>query len=313
MQVFRSLDSLPSWPRRTVLAIGNFDGVHRGHQAILSNIQKRAEQTGAASVAVTFDPHPVRILRPEQAPKLITPLPQKLDLLAATGIEATVVIPFTLEFSRLSALEFARDILLGALKAAEVHEGDNFRFGHNASAGPAELAQLGQDLGFKVVAQPALYVRGVPVSSSYIRRCIAEGTMAQARALLGRPFAIRSTPVRDRGVGSRLTVPTINLAPYSEQLPASGVYVSRMKIGGESFDAVTNAGHRPTFGDGGFAIESHLLDFREMDLTPETPLELCFLSRIREERKFESPAALKQQILKDAAFARRYFNLLTQH
>ena len=309
MQIFRSLDSLPAWPGRTVLAIGNFDGVHRGHQAILSNIQRRAAETGAASVAVTFDPHPVRVLRPAQAPKLITPLPQKLALLAATGIEATVVIPFTPEFSHLSPLEFAQKVLLGDLKAAEVHEGDNFRFGHNASAGRAELAQLGRDLGFKVVAQPSLYVRGIPVSSSYVRRFITEGAMATARALLGRPFSICSSPMRDRGVGSRLTVPTINIAPYDELLPASGVYITRMKIGSDYFNAVTNAGHRPTFGENAFAIESHLLNYREMDLASETQLELCFLSRLREERRFESPAALKEQILKDAARARRYFNL----
>jgi riboflavin kinase/FMN adenylyltransferase len=253
----------------------------------------------------------VRVLRPAQAPKLITPLAQKLDLIAATGIDATVVVPFTLEFSRLSALEFARDILLHTLRAAEVHEGDNFRFGHNASAGPAELAQLGRDLGFAVVAQPALYARGLPVSSSHARRCVAAGDMATARALLGRPFSIRSTPVRDRGIGTRLTVPTINLAPCKELLPATGVYVTRMKIGNEIFDAVTNAGHRPTFGKNAFAVESHLLNFHEMDLTPETPVELCFLSRIREERKFSSPEALKEQILKDAAHARRYFQKLS--
>jgi riboflavin kinase/FMN adenylyltransferase len=310
MQILRSLSALPSLPARTVLAIGNFDGVHRGHQAILCNIRERAAQLGAKSVAVTFDPHPVRVLRPEQAPKLITPLPQKLDLLAATGIDATVVIPFTPDFSRLSAVEFARDVLLGSLKAAEVHEGDNFRFGHNASAGPAELAQLGRELGFGVVAQPALYVRGIQVSSSHVRRCIAEGDMATTRALLGRPFSIHSTPVRDRGIGARLTVPTINLARYDELLPDSGVYVTRTKIGDETFCSVTNAGHRPTFGENAYAIESHLLDFREMDLTPDTPLELCFLSRIRDERRFESPAALKQQILKDIAHSRRYFRLL---
>jgi riboflavin kinase/FMN adenylyltransferase len=312
MQIFRSLSALPPSLSRTVLAIGNFDGVHRGHQAILHQVRQRAAEIAAKSVAVTFDPHPVRILRPDQAPKLITPLAQKLDLLVATGIDATVVIPFTPEFSKLSALEFARDILLNALHAAEVHEGDNFRFGHNASAGPAELAQLGRELGFAVVAQPALYVRGIQVSSSHVRRSIAAGDMATARALLGRPFSIRSTPVRERGVGMRLTVPTINLAPYDELLPADGVYVTRLKIDDEIFDAVTNAGHRPTFGENAYSIESHVLDFRETALTPDTPLELCFLSRIRAEQKFASPNALKQQILQDAAHARRYFQLLKQ-
>lgn len=310
MQIFRSLDELRSWSSRTVLAIGNFDGVHRGHQAILQNIRQRAAQLGAKSLAVTFNPHPVRVLRPEQAPRLITPLPQKLNLLAATEVDATVVIPFTPEFSQLSALEFARDVLLGSLKAVEVHEGDNFRFGHAAAAGPAELAQLGRELGFGVVAQPALRVRGIQISSSHVRRCIASGDMATTRALLGRPFSICSTQIRDRGVGARLTVPTINLAPYDELLPASGVYVTRLKMGGKLFDAVTNAGHRPTFGENAFSIESHLLKFEEMDLPPDAPLELCFLSRLRDERKFVSPAALKEQIIRDAAQARRYFRLL---
>lgn len=310
MQIVRSLrDPLPL-AGRAVLAIGNFDGVHRGHQAILDQVRRRAVQIGGVSVAVTFDPHPVRILRPEHAPKLITPLSQKLELLAETGIDATVVIPFTPDFSRLSALEFARDVLLGCFHAVEVHEGDTFRFGHNASAGPAELAQLGRELGFEVAAQPALYVRGIQVSSSRVRRLIAAGDVTTARALLGRPFSIRSTPVRDRGIGARLTVPTINLAPYQELLPADGVYVTRLKIGEEVFDAVTNAGHRPTFGQNAFAIESHLLDFRETALTSDTPLELCFLRRIRPERRFEAPAVLKDQILKDAAYARRYFRLL---
>lgn len=312
MRIFRSLDALPQWPGRTVLAIGNFDGVHRGHQAILANVRRRAAEIGAESVAVTFDPHPVRVLRPAQAPKLITPLAQKLDLLAATGIDAAVVIPFTLEFSHLSAMEFARGVLLGRLRAAEVHEGDNFRFGHNASAGPAELARLGRELGFGVVAQPALYVRGIQISSSVARRAIAEGKLAMARALLGRVFSIRSTAVRGRGVGTRLTVPTINLAPYDELLPAGGVYVTRMKIGDEIFDAVTNAGIRPTFGENAYAIESYLLKFHEMDLTGETPLELCFLERIRDERRFDSPAELKDQILKDVGHAQRYFRLMRQ-
>lgn len=310
MQIVRSLEAVPQFPNRTVLAIGNFDGVHRGHQAVLRNVREQAAAIGAASLAVTFDPHPVRLLRPAQAPKLITPLAQKLDLLAATGIDAAIVIPFTHTFSELSALEFARDILLRALQAAEVHEGDSFRFGHNAAAGPADLARLGGELGFGVFAQPTSYVRKLQVSSSIIRRVVAEGDMVTARAMLGRTFSIRSTPVHDRGVGARLTVPTINLAPYDELLPANGVYLTRIKIGDKTFNAVTNAGHRPTFGRQSFAIESHLLNFQEMDLTPETPIELCFLTRLRAERKFDSPAALKGQIFKDVTRANRYFRML---
>jgi riboflavin kinase/FMN adenylyltransferase len=313
MQVISSLESIPPTLTRTVLAIGNFDGVHRGHQEILRKVCDRARQLGAQSAAVTFDPHPVRVLRPEQAPRLITPLQQRLDLLAQTGIDATVVIPFTEEFSHLSAHEFADGVLRRTLHAVEVHEGDNFRFGHEAQAGTAELQRMGQELGFAVIAHPALTIRGITASSSQIRQCISAGDVSCARVLLGRPFSIRSTPARGRGIGTRLTVPTINLAPYSDLVPANGVYVTRITIGSglnrETFDAVTNSGNRPTFGEDSYAIESHLLDFRPIDFTEDTPIELCFLARIRAERRFESPEALKAQILRDVAHARRYLHL----
>src|SRR5271170_3271669 len=205
MQVFPSLDSIPASLTRTVLAIGNFDGIHRGHQDIIEKVRERARLLDAQSVAVTFDPHPVRLLRPDQAPRLITPLPERLDLLAQTGIDATLVIPFTEEFSRLSAQDFAERVLHQTLRAIEVHEGDNFRFGHGARAGTPELERLGRELGFAVFTHPALTVRGIPVSSSQVRQRIAAGDMSCARALLGRPFSIRSTPARGRGIGARLT------------------------------------------------------------------------------------------------------------
>ncbi|HTA85847.1 MAG TPA: bifunctional riboflavin kinase/FAD synthetase [Silvibacterium sp.] len=311
MKVFFSLDSIPASLTRTVLAIGNFDGIHRGHQDIIKKVRERAGLLDSQSVAITFHPHPVRLLRPDRAPRLITPLPERLDLLAQTGIDATVVIPFTEEFSRLSAHDFAADVLHRTLHAVEVHEGDNFRFGHGAQAGTAELEQMGSELGFAVYTHPALTVRGIPVSSSQIRQCIAAGDMSRTRALLGRPFSIRSTPAHGRGIGTRLTVPTINLAPYDELLPANGVYVTRLRIGSsaETFDAVTNAGNRPTFGEDSYAVESHLLDFHPIDLTPDTQIELCFIDRIRSEQRFASPDALKAQILRDVAYARRYFCL----
>jgi riboflavin kinase / FMN adenylyltransferase len=319
MQVFTSLDAIPANLTRpgdftrTVLAIGNFDGVHRGHQEIIEKVRERARLLGAQSIAVTFDPHPVRLLRPAQAPRLITPLPMRLDLLGQTGIDATVVIPFTEEFSRLSAHDFAARVLHETLRAAEVHEGDTFRFGHGAQAGTAELEQLGHELGFAVFKHHALTVRGFPVSSSEVRQRIAAGDMSCARALLGRPFSIRCTPARGRGIGTRLTVPTINLARYDELVPANGVYVTRLKVGSgsgaEIFDAVTNAGNRPTFGQESYAIESHLLNYRPIDLTEDTRLELCFLARIRPEQRFASPEDLKTQILRDVTHAQRYFRL----
>src|SRR5579875_3667410 len=213
MLILRALELLPEeWPR-TVAAIGNFDGVHRGHQEIIGRVLQRAQALNARAIAVTFDPHPVSLLHPERAPKLITPMPQRLKLLAETGLDATVVIPFTRDFSMMSAPAFAGDVLARALRVVEVHEGDTFRFGHDAAAGIAELKQLGQQLGFGVISHGSLEVRGVAVSSSEVRRRVAAGQLGITRALLGRPFSILSTPVRGRGVGTRLNAPTINLAP----------------------------------------------------------------------------------------------------
>jgi riboflavin kinase/FMN adenylyltransferase len=314
MQVFRALDQVPANYGPTVIAIGNFDGVHCGHRWIIEHARNHARSLGAKCIAVTFDPHPVRVLRPEAAPRLITTMPERLRLLAETGLDATVVLPFTKEFSHMPAEAFARDVLHQGLNAVEVHEGDTFRFGYQAQAGITELIELGRKYGFAVIAHHTRTVRGLPVSSSQIRQRIAAGDLTAARALLGRPFSILSTPARGRGIGSEQTVPTINLAPYSELIPANGVYITRMKIGdgpgAPIFDAVTNAGNRPTFGADSFAVESHLLDFRPVPLLENTPLELAFLKRIREEKRFSSPGALKAQILKDVAYAMRYFHLM---
>ena len=317
MRIFRSVDQVPAAFGPSVIAIGNFDGVHRGHLSILRDVCERARARGAAAVAITFDPHPLRILRPEFAPKLITPLEQRLSLLAATGLDATLVLPFTRAFSEYSAEGFASEILARTLGAVEVHEGDNFRFGYQAQAGMAELRELGTRLGFEAFTHPVLTVRGMSVASSQVRSLIAEGEVSKARALLGRAFSIVSTQARGRGIGTRLLVPTVNLAPYEELLPAHGVYITQLRIGETAdalcFNAVTNAGNRPTFGEDSYAIESYLLDFDPAtapEITPETPLELSFLARIRGEQRFPSPEALKAQIMRDVAHAQRYFRLL---
>ncbi len=316
MQIYRSLAELPTPMPRTVAAIGNFDGVHRGHREVIARVLDRARALHSSTapvqaIAVTFDPHPLALLHPERAPQLITPLPQRLRLLAQTGLDATLVIPFTLEFSRLSARQFAQDILCQTLHVAEVHEGDTFRFGHNAAAGIEDLRELGRACSFDVVSHGAFQIRGIPISSSEVRRRISAGQLGMARALLGRSFSILSAPVRDRGVGTKLNTPTINFAPYAELLPPNGVYVTRIRLGDEPgaplCNAVTNIGVRPTF-DAGFAIETHLLDGPPpIDLTESTPLELSFLLRLRDEQRFPNPDALKSQILKDVAHAQKYF------
>src|SRR5271163_1662647 len=309
MDIFHALSEIPKDFGPTVVSIGNFDGVHRGHQWLLAEIKRTARELDAKSVAVTFDPHPSRFLRPEDSPRLITPVPERLTLLAASGIDAALVLPFTDELCRMSGPDFVTAILRDGLHPAEVHEGENFRFGHRAQSGADDLVQLGHDLGFRVQIFAPRYVRRIPVSSSKIRECIQAGDMTTARDLLGRPFGIHSTQASGRGIGTRLTVPTINLAHYEELLPGNGVYITCMNVAGEVFEAVTNAGNRPTFGEDSFAIERYLLNFHPIDLTPDTPIELTFLHRLREERKFASPDALKEEILRDAAKAKRYHQL----
>ena len=314
------LPELPADYRSTVVSVGNYDGVHLGHRFLLARVVDRARALRARSVAVTFEPHPTHLLRPGAGPRLITPtLAERLDLLATTGIDATVVLPFTADFSQQSADAFARNILLQRLRAVEVHEGDNFRFGFRARAGVQELSALGSELGFAVHIYKALQIRGMDVSSSLIRQLVSAGDVRRARWLLGRPFSILSSPARGRGIGSRLTVPTINLAAYDGLVPAAGVYVSRLQVAVGTpdeicFDSVTNVGTRPTFANASFAIESHLLDFRppdfSIDLTETTALRLTFLARLRDERQWPSPEALREQIGRDVQAARRYLRRL---
>ncbi len=309
MQVFRSIEEIPANYGRSVVTIGNFDGVHRGHRAVIAEVVERARALNAHSVAVTFEPHPARVLRPQVPTRLITQLEQKLELLSETGIDAVLVLPFTHALSRLTAREFARRILSEGLGAVEVQEGENFRFGADARADVNDLASLGRELGFDARVHHPTVWRGTAVSSSGIRTAIAEGDMRTARQLLGRPFEILSTPTVGRGYGSRYTVPTINLAPYPELVPANGVYITCLEVNGEMFQAVTNVGNRPTFGENSFAIESHILNFHPIALDEQTQVRLRFLERLRAEIEWPSPQALQQQIGRDILRARHYFSL----
>jgi riboflavin kinase / FMN adenylyltransferase len=309
MQVFHKLDEVPADFGPTIVSVGNFDGVHRAHQTVLKDIAERAKQQGAKSVAVTFDPHPSRILRPEAGLKLLTPTAEKIRWIGSTGVDAVLVLPFARDLSLLSPREFAEEILKKKLKACEVHEGYNFRFGHKAAGDVNTLAEYGREMGFAVKIFDRMTLRGENVSSSQIRKLLNEGKVSRARHLLGRPFAILSTAGRGRGYGSKYTVPTINLSRYDELVPLDGVYITRTRVGEECFDSVTNIGNRPTFGGDSFAIETHLLNFHPIELTAETEVEVSFLQRVREEIKFPSVEALREQIARDVKRARRYFHL----
>ena len=310
LQVFHTLDDVPADFGPALVSVGNFDGVHRAHAHVLREIVTRARANGNKSVAVTFEPHPARILRPESGLKLLAPTAEKLRLLEATGVDSVLLLPFGRDLSLMTPRQFAERILKKKLHAREVHEGFNFRFGHKASGDMAMLAEFGREMGFEVKVYPEMKLRGESVSSSQIRKLLVNGRVSRARHLLARPFSILGTPVRGRGYGSKYTVPTINLARYEELVPKDGVYITWTRVGTERFDSVTNVGNRPTFGAELFAIETHLLNFHPIDLTPETEVEICFLERLRDEIKFPSVEALREQIGRDVRKARRYFHLL---
>lgn len=313
MQIIRSLDALAAAATPSVVSVGNFDGVHCGHQMVLASVVSRARELNAQAVAVTFDPHPSHVLHSSRRTPLLTPLPEKLDLLAATGLDLVLVLPFTEELRRWSAHDFCRRVLCDGLRTIEVHEGETFRFGYGAEADVTGLSHLGEEFCFQVRAYDPRVLRGAPVSSSRIRALLAAGNVSQARALLGRLYAIRSTPAPGRGYGTRYTVPTINLAPYHEMLPSNGVYVTTLRVGNgpESrlFRGVTNIGNRPTFGVDSFAVETHLLEFEPIALDETMPLRLEFIHRLRDERRFPSPDALREQIGRDVSNAKRIFAL----
>src|SRR5277367_2195215 len=310
MQVFHKLEDIPAAFGPSLVSVGNFDGLHRAHAHVLGEIVRRARASGAKAVAITFEPHPARILRPDSDLKLLTPAPEKLRLLEGTGIDAVLMLPFGRDLSLMTPRQFAERILRKKLHAREVHEGYNFRFGHKAAGDVTLLIQLGQEMGFEVKVYTEQKLRGEPVSSSHIRRLLGEGRVSRARHLLARPFCILGTPGRGRGYGSKYTVPTINLARYVELVPEDGVYITCTRVGAENFDSVTNVGNRPTFGADSFAVETHLLNFHPIELTPESEVEICFLDRLRDEIKFPSVDALREQIARDVAKARRYFRLL---
>src|SRR5271165_6537927 len=254
MQIYHKLDDIPADFGPTIVSVGNFDGVHRAHSRVLGHIVQRARLQGAKAMAVAFEPHPMRILRPDSGLKLLTPTAEKTRLLAACGLDGVLLLPFTRDLSLLTPRQFAERILKKKLHACEMHEGYNFHFGHRAAGNVNLLTDLGREMGFAVKVYPEMKLRGESVSSTCIRELLLAGRVSRARHLLGRPFAVLSTAGRGRGYGSKYTVPTINLSRYAELVPGHGVYITRTRVGKECFDSVTNVGNRPTFANESFAV-----------------------------------------------------------
>lgn len=297
----------PSKP--TVVTVGNFDGVHLGHQRILGTIHELARQADCKSAVLTFFPHPARVLRPAEAPPLLMTLDQRLDAIRQLGIDAALVLRFDMQLAAVAPEDFARRFLVDTLHARTVLVGGDFRFGHQHAGDVKMLAQLGQRWNFDVKTLPPVIKDGIVVSSTAIRGALREGRVEDARNLLGRPYALAGEIRTGTGQGRKLIVPTLNLSTHQEMLPKNGVYATEVTVAGKTHRAATNVGFRPTFDGAHTTIESHLFDFDE-NLT-SGKMEVHFWTRLRDEQKFSGPDALRRQVLKDIDEARRYFAAMT--
>jgi phosphoribosyl 1,2-cyclic phosphate phosphodiesterase len=293
--------------RGSVIAIGTFDGIHLGHQKVLEFAITLAKETGAVATALTFEPPPMKVLRPESAPPRISTNQQRMDWFGAIGMETAVVLPFTKELAALTAEDFVREILVRHLQVRAVVVGHNFRFGNRQAGDVKVLRDMGMKWGFEVVVHQPVILDEEVVSSTLIRKLVSEGDVRHAARLLGRPFELTGEVVSGTGMGRKFTFPTLNLKPEQELLPARGVYITRTVLEGEasSHRSVTNIGVRPTFNGSSLGVETHLLDYSG-NFTPKR-IEVRFWKRLRAEKKFSGPEELKEQIGKDIAAANRFF------
>jgi len=332
MELVQGVPDLRGETRPVVIAMGNFDGVHLGHQAIINRAVERAGVRGGLSLALTFEPHPVRVLRPEAPLALLTPFPLKVRLLEQSGMEQVVCAKFTREFAEQSPTDFVHKVLVDRLRVAEVCVGENFNFGKNREGRPALLKELGEAAGFAVHVQPPVVLDGRVVSSSAIRQQVERGEVAEAARFLGRPYVMLGEVVSGRGRGEQLGFPTANLRPTDQLLPADGVYAGwvSLVVGGAGgpgaagaadrgtrrkagtgtlaadgiYEGAINVGVRPTFHETERVVEVHLLDYPGSGALYGQALEVVFVARIREERTFGSAAELKTQIAKDVTAVR---------
>ncbi len=313
MQVVADANGAGDLPSGSIVTIGNYDGIHLGQRAVLERVVERASELGLVSVAVTFDPHPLAVLRPESAPLRLTTAEQKQALLEEIGLDFLLIIAFTEDFARTSAREFVTEMLHRRLSAREIYVGSRFAFGHQRQGNLALLQELGAELGFQALAVDEVRVGGERVSSSQIRDLVRSGQTERVRERLGRPYALTGVIARGDRMGQRLGWPTINLRSDNELIPGEGVYSTRVFFPRlpATFDSVTNIGTRPTvYENYDRVVESHILDFRS-DVYGER-IELSFFHRLREERLFQSTMELSAQIGRDVEVSREYFRTLRE-
>ena len=306
LQIIDDLNAIEKPLKNPVLTIGNFDGVHRGHLALFEKVKERARAIGGQSAVMTFEPHPIRVMKPGNGPLLITPTRQKLELIGKAGIDVLFCIPFTREFAAVSAEDFVKDILVGRIGIKEIVVGYDYAFGRNREGNIPLLREMGEKLGFLVHLVGPIHIDQTPVSSTSIRRLVQEGKLSEAKTLLGRDYQVEGTVVKGHQRGGRLLgFPTANLKPEDELLPKTGVYAVTVMIDEKTYQGVTNVGYNPTFHDKALSVETHVLDYSG-DLVGKK-IKINFLSRLRGERSFQDIRELSEQIARDIEDARTVF------
>ena len=295
--------------QQPVLALGNFDGLHRGHVAIINRVRGRAYERGVLPIALTFDPHPARVIRPDKAPKLLMTSTQKFEALTTAGIGGIAVVRFTEEMSRWEPERFVVNALVEWLKVSEVWVGANFLFGHERAGNFSLLRELGARHGFRAEKIEPVRYKDFVVSSTRIRRLVAEGSVDEAGVLLGHHYAINGVVVPGEGRGREIGVPTANIRSDNELLPLDGVYATLVTLDGVVYPLVTTVGLRPTFGEGRRVLETHVFDLTR-DLYG-VPLRLSFVRRLRDEMEFDGVESLRSQIEADCRQARKLFSQIS--
>jgi len=308
--IYRLEDLTPDYPA-PIVTIGNFDGVHLGHQNLMRDLVQRAARIGGTPVVLTFNPHPLQVLAPNNAPLQIQTLDQKIAILESLGIPLVVIIPFDMQLAQTSARDFAVKVLWERLHLREIYVGPNFAFGHRRQGSFNLLKEIGEEKGFVAGKIHQVQFRGNRVSSTAIRQALVSGQVGLARRLLARPFALEGTIIRGMGLGSKWRIPTANLQTVNELIPRQGIYVTMLRLEGRRWHGVTDIGYRPTIRQEGIpalSIETHVLDFNQDIYGKSITLE--FLMRLRDERRFTHEQALVAHIQKDIRSARRYFDWL---
>ncbi|MDD5168411.1 MAG: bifunctional riboflavin kinase/FAD synthetase [Syntrophales bacterium] len=303
MDIIRGYEAIPQKLHGAYVTIGNFDGVHLGHQYIFRKLVDEAHATGSRAAVITFEPHPKMVLHPERKPfYLIATLQEKIDLIAQQGIDALILIPFSFEFAATTAEEFVRHILWDKLRMKKIMIGHDYTFGRGKEGNEAFLKAFGEKLGFTVEVMNAFRIGDVIISSTLVRNTILAGNVKKAATYLGRPYNLVGTVVEGHHRGAGLGFPTANIEPEKVLIPAGGVYAAMIRLGGKTYRAVMNIGSNPTFGDNQQSIEVFLLDFHE-DIYGK-PLEILFIDKLRDEMKFPTPQALIEQIRSDVSRAK---------